>query len=77
MEDSRHSAEPTLYNYPHFDQHIAEDGEYEAQAAFRDSVRAGQRAENFRLVRLDDEAEVALSDLWRAKPLVMEFGSFT
>lgn len=65
------------YNYAHFDEHIAEGGERAAASAFRDSFRAGERAEDFGLVRLDDGTEVKLSDYWRSKPLVMEFGSFT
>lgn len=65
------------YNYAHFDQHIAEHGEQEMTTAFRSSFRVGERAADFSLVRLDDDAQVTLSDLWRSKPLVMEFGSFT
>lgn len=65
------------YNYARFDEHIAEGGEQEADAAFRRAFRAGERAADFSLQRLDDGAQVRLSDLWRSKPLVMEFGSFT
>lgn len=65
------------YNYARFDEHIAEGGEQEAEAAFRQSFRAGQRAADLPLRRIDDGAQVRLADLWRSKPLVMEFGSFT
>jgi hypothetical protein len=69
-------AEQASYNYAHFDQHVAEGGHREAEAAFRASFRAGQRAADFTLPQLDG-AQVRLSELWRDKPLVMEFGSFT
>ncbi|MQA85736.1 MAG: hypothetical protein GEV03_14210 [Streptosporangiales bacterium] len=65
------------YNYAHFDEHIAEGAERGAATAFRDSFRVGERAEDFALLRLNDGARVELSDYWRSKPLVMEFGSFT
>ncbi|MDP8931448.1 MAG: hypothetical protein M3O70_23480 [Actinomycetota bacterium] len=70
-------ADLAAYNYAHFDEHIAEGGEQEMTVAFRESYRAGQRAGDFSLHRLDDGASVRFSELWRAKPLVMEFGSFT
>lgn len=70
-------ADLASYNYAHFDQHIAKGGEQEMAAAFRDTFRAGQRAGDFALQRLDDAARVRLSELWRSTPLVMEFGSFT
>jgi hypothetical protein len=65
------------YNYPHFDDHVAGGGEVADEAAFWNSPRAGERADDFTLLRLGDRAEVRLSELWRSKPLVMEFGSFT
>ncbi len=65
------------YNYPHFDAYVAADGDLADEAAFRDSAAGGQRAEDFTLPRLGDEALVSLSGLWRPRPLVMEFGSFT
>ncbi len=77
MGDAPRREDPGTYNYAHFDEHIAKGGEQEAAAAFRASFRAGQRAEDFTLPRLDDAAQVRLADLWRSKPLVMEFGSFT
>ena len=40
------------------------------EAAFRDSPRAGARAEDSTLPRLDDGAQVGLAGLWRSKPLV-------
>jgi len=76
MADAAHQ-EPLPYNYAHFDHYIAAGGEQEDTAAFRGSVHAGQRAEDFTLLRLDDAAQVGLASLWRPRPLVMEFGSFT
>jgi hypothetical protein len=65
------------YNYSHFDDYVAAGGDAADEAAFWNSFRAGQRAGEFTLLRLGDGAQVRLSELWGAKPLVMEFGSFT
>src|SRR6266568_3639499 len=65
------------YNYSRFDDYVAAGGDLADEAAFRASPRAGQRAEDFTLPRLGDQARVRLSELWRSTPLVMEFGSFT
>jgi len=65
------------YNYTYFDQHVAEGGHKKDEAAFRACFHAGEIAEDFTLPRLDDGAGVRLSALWKSKPLVMEFGSFT
>ena len=65
------------YNYPCFDRYVAAGGDLADEAAFWGSPRAGQRAPDFTLPRLGDGDQVRLSDLWRSKPLVMEFGSFT
>ncbi len=65
------------YNYSRFDDYVAADGNVADEVAFWDSFRAGQRAGDFTLLRFGDGAQVRLSELWRSKPLVMEFGSFT
>ena len=65
------------YNYPRFDEYVAAGGDLADEDAFRASPRAGQRAPDFTLPRLSDGTSVQLSDLWRSRPLVMEFGSFT
>jgi hypothetical protein len=52
-------------------------GDVADEAAFWASPRAGQPAPDFTLPRLGDGAQVRLSDLWRSKPLVIEFGSFS
>ena len=70
------AADLVAYNYAHFDRYVAGGGHRQDEAAFRASFRAGERAADFTLPRLGD-APVRLSDLWRDKPLVMEFGSFT
>ena len=66
-----------VYNYPRFDDYVAAGGDVADEAAFWASPRAGQRAPDFALPRLGDGPGVRLSDLWRSRPLVMEFGSFT
>jgi hypothetical protein len=70
-------SEPAAYNYSHFDDYVADGSDLADEAAFREAPRAGERAPDFTLPRLGDGAEIRLSDLWRSKPLVMEFGSFT
>jgi hypothetical protein len=65
------------YNYPRFDEYVAAGGDLADEDAFRSSAWAGQRAPDFTLLRLGDGAGVRLSELWRSRPLVMEFGSFT
>jgi hypothetical protein len=65
------------YNYLRFDDYVADSGDVADEDAFWASPRAGQRAPDFVVPRLGDGAGVRLSDLWRSRPLVMEFGSFT
>ena len=65
------------YNYPRFDEYVAAGGDMADEHAFRASPWAGQRAPDFMLPRLGGGAQVSLSGLWRSRPLVMEFGSFT
>lgn len=64
------------YNYAHFDEHVADGGNQEFES-FRHAMRAGQRGVDVEVTRLDDQAPVRLSELWRSEPLVVEFGSFT
>lgn len=75
--EAQDATDLATYNYAHFDQHVLSGGHREDEAAFRASFRAGDQAADFALPRLDDGAPVRLSELWRDKPLVMEFGSFT
>lgn len=65
------------YNYPRFDEYVAAGGDMADEDAFRASPWAGRRAPDFTLPRLGDGTQVSLSGLWRSRPLVMEFGSFT
>ena len=65
------------YNYPRFDEYVAAWGDMADEDAFRASPWAGRRAPDFTLPRLGGGTQVSLSDLWRSRPLVMEFGSFT
>jgi hypothetical protein len=69
--------EAARYNYRNFDAWVAALGDLADEVAFAKSPSAGQRAPDFTLRRLGDGAPVSLSGLWRSKPLVMEFGSFT
>ena len=68
---------PASYNYVYFDQYVATGADDQDEEAFRASFHAGDQAADGTLVRLDDGAQVHLADLWRSRPLVMEFGSFT
>lgn len=65
------------YNYEHFDAYIESGDELEEFGAFPGHLHAGDSAPDFTATRLDDGEHVSLSDLWRRKDLVMEFGSFT
>jgi hypothetical protein len=52
-------------------------GDTADETAFWASPRVGQRVPDFTLPRLGDDGSVRLPELWRSRPLVMEFGSFT
>lgn len=64
------------YNYARFDAYV-ESGEDEREfAAFPNLLHAGERAPDGQLMLLDGEP-VRLSELWRQRGVVLEFGSFT
>ena len=64
------------YNYEHFDAYV-ESGEDEREfGAFPNALHAGERAPDGALTVFDGE-HVRLSDLWRQRGIVLEFGSFT
>ena len=66
----------TVYNYEHFDVYV-ESGEDEREfGAFPNMLHAGERAPDGALTLLEGEP-VRLSELWRQRGLVLEFGSFT
>ena len=61
------------YNYERFPL----DMDAESFAAFPDHLRVGDAAPDGTLVDAGDEREITLSTLWKKRPLVIEFGSFT
>ena len=64
------------YNYEHFDTYV-ESGEDDREfGAFPNVLHAGERAPDGELTLLDGD-RVRLSDLWRERAVVLEFGSFT
>jgi hypothetical protein len=71
------SGDAASYNYPRFDAYVAAGGDLADETAFWASPSGGQHAEDFTMSRLDEGAEVTLSGLWRSKPVVLKFGSFT
>jgi len=66
----------SAYNYERFDEYV-ESGEDEREfGSFPNSLHAGERAPDGELVRLGGP-RLRLSDGWRARGVVLEFGSFT
>ena len=65
------------YNYEHFDDCVADGSEAREFAAFRDHLHAGDPAPDVTLTRLDDGRRERLSERWRRRAVVLEFGSFT
>jgi hypothetical protein len=61
------------YNYREF----PTDLEQERFAAFAEVLRPGSRAPDGELVDAVTGETVTLSSLWKAGPLVIEFGSFS
>jgi hypothetical protein len=65
------------YNYERFDAYV-ESGEDEREfGAFPNMPHAGERAPDGELTLLLDCGRVRMSELWRQRPVVLEFGSFT
>lgn len=65
------------YNYERFDEYVESGRELEEFSAFPNHLHAGQPAPAFTAVRLADEAQVDLSEVWAERTVVLEFGSFT
>lgn len=65
------------YNYDRFDQYVESGEELAEFSAFPNHLHAGDAAPDAALLRLDDEKEVRLSELWAERNVVLEFGSFT
>jgi len=64
------------YNYERFDAYV-ESGEDEREfGAFPNMLHAGGQARDGELQSLDG-GRVRLSELWRERGVVLEFGSFT
>ena len=65
------------YNYDRFDTYV-EDGREEREfGAFPNHLHAGQPAPEISGVLLDERNDLALSEIWRRRTVVVEFGSFT
>ncbi len=67
MTDKEH------YNYPHFPDHYSP----EPFESFKNLLHVGDEAPDGPVVRLQDQEQVAFSNWWSDKPLVVEFGSVT
>lgn len=65
------------YNYDRFDEYVKSGAELVEFSAFANHLHAGDAAPDASLLRLDDESEIRLSDLWAQRTVVLEFGSFT
>jgi hypothetical protein len=66
----------TTYNYERFDLYVESDQDEREFDAFPNMLHAGERAPDGELTLLDGQ-RVRLSELWRERSLVLEFGSFT
>jgi hypothetical protein len=64
------------YNYKHFDAYVESGVDEREFAAFPNMLHAGERAPDGDLTLLDGD-RVRLSELWRQRWMVLEFGSFT
>ena len=65
------------YNYDHFDEYVEHGAEQREFAAFPNHLHAGDPAPEITGVLLDDRRRIALSETWRRRTVVVEFGSFT
>ena len=68
---------PAKYNYDRFDDYVESGEDHTEFSAFPNHLHAGHPAPDAVLTRLDDGAEVCLSELWLTRNLVIEFGSYT
>jgi hypothetical protein len=64
------------YNYERFDVYVESGEDGREFGAFPNMLHAGERAPDGELALLDG-GTVCLSELWRQRGLVLEFGSFT
>jgi hypothetical protein len=66
----------SAYNYERFDEYVESGADDREFGAFPNMLHAGERAPDGELQLLDGES-VRLSELWRERGIVLEFGSFT
>ena len=64
------------YNYETFDGYVESGDDEREFGAFPNMLHAGERAPDAELTALDGD-RVRLSELWRQRGVVLEFGSFT
>jgi len=64
------------YNYERFDEYVESGVDEREFGAFPNLLHAGEQAPDGELMVLDGEP-VRLSELWRERGIVLEFGSFT
>jgi hypothetical protein len=65
------------YNYDRFDVYVEDGREQHEFAAFPNLLHAGDPAPEISGLLLNDRNQVALSEIWRRRTVVVEFGSFT
>lgn len=65
------------YNYERFDTYVADGGEEREFAAFPNHLHAGDPAPEISGLLLNERNHLALSEIWRRRTVVVEFGSFT
>jgi hypothetical protein len=66
----------SAYNYERFDAYVDAGGDEQEFGSFPNMLHAGERAPDGELLELAGTT-VRLSDLWRRRGLVLEFGSYT
>jgi hypothetical protein len=66
----------SAYNYERFDEYVTSGADEPEFAGFPNVLHAGERAPDGEL-RLLDGSTLRLSDVWRERGIVLEFGSFT
>jgi hypothetical protein len=64
------------YNYERFDVYVESGADEREFGAFPNTLHAGERAPDGELTVLDGD-RVRMSELWRDRGIVLEFGSFT
>ena len=64
------------YNYERFDEYVESGSDEVEFGTFPNMLHAGERAPDGELQLLDGE-RLRLSELWRERGIVLEFGSFT